>query len=138
MSLDFKDNFTGHYEGDPNANAELKFLAASSIIGDRVVDKDEKKMGDIKDIMLNVRTGMIEYYVIEFGGFLGIGEKYFAIPFKLLQVDPEHKRFRFLESKEMLAGAPGFDKHHWPETNEHKTEYTTLSYSYWDDPDPEE
>ncbi len=134
MSTDFQDNLTGHYEGDPYANTPLIHLTASSVIGDKVLDKDGKHMGSIKDIMLDIRVGKIEYYVIEFGGFLGIGEKYFAIPFNRLNVDPEHKLFRFNESKELLAKAPGFDKHHWPETNEHKTEYSTLSYSYWDNP----
>jgi sporulation protein YlmC with PRC-barrel domain len=134
MNTGFKDNETGHFEGDPNINAELKFLTATSIIGDKVLNYEDEHMGHIKDIMLNVRTGQIEYYVIEFGGFLGIGEKFFAIPFKFLQVDPEHKVFRFNEKKETLKNAPGFDKHHWPETNEHKVEYVELSYSYWDNP----
>lgn len=134
MSLDIKDNITGQFEGDPNINASLKFLTATSIIGDKVHNFEDEHMGHIKDIMLDVRTGKIEYYVIEFGGFLGIGEKFFAIPFALLQVDPDHKLFRFNEKRETLEKAPGFDKHHWPETNEHKKEYVSLSYSYWDNP----
>lgn len=135
MIDEFKDNVSGSFEGDPYANTPLKFLTAASIIGDKVLDKDGRHAGSIKDIMLDIRVGKIEYYVIEFGGFLGIGEKYFAIPFNKLQVDPDEQVFRFNESKEVLAKAPGFDKHHWPETNEHKTAYTTLSYSYWDSPE---
>ena len=135
MSREFRENMTGKFEGeDPYMNTPLKFLTASSIIGDKVTDMEGKHMGSIKDIMLDIRFGEIEYYVVEFGGFLGIGEKFFAIPFKLLEIDPEHKKFRFTEKKEVLAKAPGFDKHHWPETNEHKTEYTTLSWSFWDNP----
>ena len=134
MSLEFKDNITGQFEGDPNINIPLKYLTATSIIGDKVINNESEHMGHIKDIMLDIRTGKIEYYVIEFGGFLGIAEKFFAIPFKLLEIDPEQKVFRFNEKKEALQKAPGFDKHHWPETNEHKTEYSTLSYSFWDNP----
>ncbi len=130
----FEDNLTGKFEGDPYANSNLKFLTAKSIIGDKVRNNEEEHLGEIYDIMLDIRTGKIEYYVIEFGGFLGIAEKFFAIPFHLLTVDPEHKLFRFNEKRETLKNAPGFDKHHWPETNEHKTEYATLSYSYWDNP----
>jgi sporulation protein YlmC with PRC-barrel domain len=135
MSIEFKDNLTGKFEADPEINIPLKYLTASSIIGDRVVNIEGENMGTIKDIMLDIRSGKIEYYVIEFGGFLGIAEKFFAIPFYLLQVDPENKVFRFNEKKETLRHAPGFDKHHWPETNEHKTDYVTLSYSYWDNPE---
>ena len=90
----------------------------------------KEHLGKIKDIMLDIRQGKIEYYVIEFGGFLGIGEKFFAIPSRLLEIDTEEKVFRFNESKETLSKAPGFDKHHWPETNEHKTAYVTYSYSF--------
>jgi len=134
MSIQFKDNLTGDFEADPDINIPLKYLTATSIIGDKVINDEGEHLGSIKDIMLDIRSGKIEYYVIEFGGFLGIAEKFFAIPFQLLQVDPEHKVFRFNEKKETLRRAPGFDKHHWPETNEHKTEYTTLSYSFWDNP----
>jgi sporulation protein YlmC with PRC-barrel domain len=134
MSLEIKDNITGKFEGDPDINTPLKYLTASSIIGDKVSNNEGEHLGHIKDIMLDIRTGKIEYYVIEFGGFLGIAEKFFAIPPRLLEIDPDHKIFRFNEKKETLRKAPGFDKHHWPETNEHKTEYTTLSWSFWDNP----
>ena len=135
MTTEFKDNLTGQFEGDANINIPVRFLTAHSIIGDKVWDKEGKHMGHVKDIMLDVREHKIEYYVIEFGGFLGIGEKFFAIPVNRFEVDPEHKVFRFLGSKEELAKAPGFDKHHWPETNEHAIAYTRLSYSYWDNPE---
>jgi len=134
METNIKDNLTGKFEGEPDFNTPLKFLTATSVIGDKVRNNEDEHLGTIKDIMLDIRSGRIEYYVVEFGGFLGIGEKFFAIPFQLLQVDPENKVFRFNEKKELLSRAPGFDKHHWPETNEHKTEYTTLSYSFWDNP----
>ena len=134
----FQDNFTGKFEGDPDVNVNLKFLTASTIIGDKVLNNEDEDMGSIHDIMLDIRSGKIEYYVIEFGGFLGMGEKFFAIPFHLLTVDPEHKVFRFNEKRETLKKAPGFDKNHWPETNEHKQEYVNVSWGFWDNPDEEE
>ena len=136
MSIEIKDNLTGQFEGeDPYINTPLKHLTATSIVGDKVLNDAGEHMGSIKDIMMDIRIGRIEYYVVEFGGFLGIGEKFFAIPFNRLQIDPEKKVFRFSESKETLKKAPGFDKHHWPETNEHKTEYVTLSSNFWTEPE---
>ncbi|MEO5594104.1 MAG: PRC-barrel domain-containing protein, partial [Chitinophagaceae bacterium] len=79
------------------------------------------------DIMVDITTGNIAYFVIEFGGFLGIGIKYFAIPFRLLQADAEKKRFVFDQKKEILEKAPGFDINHWPETNIHLEEL----HGYW-------
>jgi|SRR5690348_8575242 sporulation protein YlmC with PRC-barrel domain len=120
-----KDNYSGKFEGKPYPNVPLRYLAASSIIGDKVHDEQGKPMGKIEDIMIDVVTGTIDYVVVEFGGFLTIGTKYFAIPFKLLRVDPDKRMFVFKGSKEKLVDAPGFDLAHWPDTNFHKEE------TYW-------
>lgn len=114
-----KDNLTGINSEGVAPNLPLKCLTASSIIGDKVNNKADEHLGQIKDIMLNVQTGAIEYYIVEFGGFLGVGEKFFAIPFNLLTVDADRQLFIFNQPKEMLEKAPGFDKDHWPETNLH-------------------
>ena len=119
------DNFTGVNQEGAHPNMPLKYLTASSIIGDKVHNEKDEDMGKITDIMIDLTTGTIKYVVIEFGGFLTIGEKYFAIPFDLLQVDPDRKMFIFNQPKEMLENAPGFDMGHWPETNFHAEE------TYW-------
>ena len=56
-------------------------------------------MGTIEDIMLDINSGKVEYVVIKFGGFLTINEKYFAIPWKLLKVDPAKKKGIYIKSK---------------------------------------
>ena len=122
-----QDNLTGINLGAPNSNVPLKYLTASSIIGDKVLNASGEHLGEIKDIMLDILTGKIDYYVIEFGGFLGIGVKHFAIPFALLQVDPVRKTFLFNQTREMLEKAPGIDMHHWPDTNIELEQ----SYTYW-------
>ena len=119
------DNLTGVNQDGPHPNVPLKYLAATSIIGDKVRNEKGENMGKIADIMIDITSGKIEYVVIEFGGFLTIGEKYFAIPFSLLRVDPVNKMFVFNQPKEMLEKAPGFDMNHWPETNFHGEE------TYW-------
>lgn len=122
------DNQTGKNHEGPHPNLPLKFLTATSIIGDKVFTGKEEHLGDIKDIMIDLSNGKIEYVIIEMGGFLGIGEKFFAIPFDLLTVNAKKQRFTLHQSKETLKHAPGFDKHHWPETNSH--EFDDAS-SYW-------
>jgi sporulation protein YlmC with PRC-barrel domain len=121
------DNLTGVNTDSDRANTPLQYLAASSIMQDKVLNDADEHMGSIKDIMLDITTGKIDYYVIEFGGFLRIGVKYFAIPFNLLKVDPANKVFRFNQKREMLENAPGIDIHHWPDTN---TEREAI-YKYW-------
>jgi sporulation protein YlmC with PRC-barrel domain len=125
MDILQKENLTGVNREGAHPNVPLKYLTATSIIGDKVHNAKGEHMGKIADIMLDITTGKIEYVVIEFGGFLTIGEKYFAIPFRLLRVDPANKAFIFDQPKEMLEKAPGFDMSHWPETNLHGEE------TYW-------
>lgn len=116
---DFQDNLTGENQEGLLPNLPLKCLTATSIIGDKVLNDQDEDLGSIKNIMINVNTGQIEYYVLEFGGFLGMGDKYFAIPFGLLRVDPDKQVYRLDQPREKLKSAPGFDKNHWPETNVH-------------------
>lgn len=113
------DNLSGINHEGPHPNSTLRFLTASSIIGDKVHNLTGEHLGSIKDIMIDLAGGKIEYVILEMGGFLGMGEKYFAIPFSLLKVDPKSQTFILNQSKETLEGAPGFDKDHWPETNSH-------------------
>jgi sporulation protein YlmC with PRC-barrel domain len=112
-----KDNMTGTNHTGKFPNKPVKFLTATTIIGDNVYNLEDESLGEIKDIMLDIRNGRIEYVVIEFGGFLGIGEKFFAVPFRALTIDTTRHAFVLDQSKEVLKKAPGFDKDHWPETN---------------------
>lgn len=122
MDILQNENLTGLNHEGKHPNMPLKYLAATSIIGDKVHNPQNEQLGKIADIMVDITTGKIEYVVIEFGGFLTIGEKYFAIPFSLLQVDPANKAFLLDQPKEKLEKAPGFDMNHWPETNFHAEE----------------
>ena len=123
-----KDNATGENHEGKRANTPLRLLTATSIMGDKVFNRSNEKLGDIKDIMIDITDGKIEYLIIEFGGFLGVGEKFFAVPFKLLEVDTEKEAFILNQKREVLAKAPGFDKDHWPETNSHAIQQ---SNAYW-------
>lgn len=128
METLLNDNLTGENHQSKNANTPLRYLTASSIIGDKVCNRQDEKLGDIKDIMIDLSDGKIEYLVIEFGGFLGIGEKYFAVPFRLFEVDADKEMFIIDLKRDDLERAPGFDKDHWPETNSHELRE---SYTYW-------
>ena len=113
---------------DSLANTPVKYLTAATIIGVKVCNHLGEQLGKIKDIMLDINEGKVEYIVIEFGGFLGIGEKYFAVPLKALQIDAEHQRFFLNRTRDVLQNAPGFDNDHWPETNSHTMKATS---EYW-------
>jgi sporulation protein YlmC with PRC-barrel domain len=122
-----KDNLSGENKGPLLPNQRGRYLTTSSLEGDKVVNPGGEHLGEIKDIMLDLESGRIDYFVIEFGGFLGLGVKYFAIPFRLLKLDAPNKQFVFELAREILEKAPGFDMDHWPDTNLHFDEV----HSYW-------
>jgi hypothetical protein len=78
---------------------------------------DRKKLGDIKDLVIDPEEGGVEYAVLEFGGFAGIGDKYFAVPWDALQLDQSNKKLLLDVHKRELKDAPGFDKNNWPDLN---------------------
>jgi sporulation protein YlmC with PRC-barrel domain len=91
-----------------------EIMAASTLNGDKVYNMDGEDLGEIEDIMLDVRSGRIAYAVLAFGGVMGIGEKFFAIPWSALTLDADRECLVLDIEKERLKGAPGFDKSHWP------------------------
>ena len=91
-------------------------LSGSSLIGDKVYNMAGEKLGELKDIVIDVDQGRVSYGVLSFGGLLGMGDKLFAIPFQALQLDKPNKRLLLNVPKEKLENAPGFDKDNWPST----------------------
>jgi len=90
-------------------------MGADTLIGDDVYNHSDEELGDIKEIMLDMRTGQIAYAVLSFGGILGMGDKLFAVPWERLTLDPVNKRFLLNVEKGQLKDAPGFDKNNWPD-----------------------
>lgn len=92
-----------------------RLMTASTLTGDKVVNRNDETLGTIDEIMLDVIRGRIAYAVMASGGFMGIAEKLFAIPWSALTLDTERKCFILDASKETFENAPGFDKDHWPD-----------------------
>ncbi|MDP2679349.1 MAG: PRC-barrel domain-containing protein [Rhodoferax sp.] len=105
------------------------FMSASTLIGNDVYNLQDEDLGDVKELMLDMRTGKVTYAVLSFGGFLGMGEKLFAVPWPALTLDTENKRFTLNVSKERLESAPGFDSDNWP--NMANPEWASGIHSYY-------
>ncbi len=91
-----------------------EIMGADTLLGNDVYNRDGEDLGDIKEFMIDMASGKVEYAVLSFGGILGLGDKLFAVPWKALTLDTENKRFTLDANKESLDDAPGFDKDHWP------------------------
>ncbi|MDP8958622.1 MAG: PRC-barrel domain-containing protein [Actinomycetota bacterium] len=92
-------------------------LSASTLIGDPVRNVEGERLGEIRELMIDLDYGQVAYAVLSFGGFLGMGDKLFAIPWQALSVLPEEHAFLLDIDKQTLKEAPGFDKNNWPETD---------------------
>ncbi len=111
-------------------------LKASELLGMKVEGTDGKKLGDIKDLVVDPMDGDIDYAVLDYGGFLGVGDKYFAVPWEALQFSPDGKKVVLDVTKKDLKQAPGFDKKHWPDLS--TREQAIVIYEFYGVPMPDE
>jgi sporulation protein YlmC with PRC-barrel domain len=113
-----------------------KVLAADTLTGDKVVNPQKENLGKIEHLMIDLANGRIAYAVLSFGGFLGMGDKLFAIPWSALTVDTVEKQFILNVDKEVLKRAPGFDKDNWPNMADRSWGTKVFTYygakPYWD------
>jgi len=85
--------------------------------------------------VIDAESGAIAYAVVSFGGFMGMGNKLFAIPWKGLSFSPTEMKLVLNVDKEKLKNAPGFDKESWPDFADRQWGESIHSYygydTYW-------
>ena len=96
-------------------------LRLSGIIGEDIENASGDDIAEIKDLVLDSRTGKVRYVVVQYGGFLGVGDKMFAVPFEAFQIrqeepdDPGDYDITLNVTEKELEGARGFDEDRWPD-----------------------
>lgn len=93
-------------------------LSSTSITGTNVTNVKGENLGEIKDLMIDTQNGTVNYAVLSYGGFLGLGDKLFAVPFEAFSVNETTETFVLNVSQDVLKSAPGFDKDNWPKTSD--------------------
>lgn len=117
MSYADRDKY-GMYKHARGAGPGPALMGAHTLIGDKVVNVAEEDLGDIKEIMLDMQTGQVAYAVLAFGGWFGMGEKLFAVPWQALHIDTDNERLVLNVEQERLRNAPGFNKEEWPDMDD--------------------
>jgi sporulation protein YlmC with PRC-barrel domain len=87
--------------------------AASTLMGHRVLTAAGEELGNIEEIMLDLRSGRIAYAVLSFSGFPGIANKRFPVPWNALRIDPTELILDM--DRKTFEGAPDFDKGNLPD-----------------------
>ena len=92
-----------------------RVLSAGSLLGSRVRNAAGEELGKVEQLMIDTPTGQVAYAVISFGGFLGIGDKLFAVPWRALAHDERKHEFFLNLDRRQLEQAPGFNPDRWPD-----------------------
>jgi sporulation protein YlmC with PRC-barrel domain len=94
-------------------------VRASKLIGMNIQNERGESVGEVNDIVLDANTGKVRYMAVTYGGFLGLGNKMFAVPYEAFACrrdadDPDETLLVLNVTKQQLEGATGFDEDSWP------------------------
>ena len=89
----------------------VSLISSDKVEGTAVYRSDGTKIGRIERVMIEKVSGEVAYAVMSFGGFMGIGEDYYPLPWSALTYNPELDGYEVNVSEEQLKGAPRFTQH---------------------------
>ena len=117
-------------------NQSTRFIPTSRLKRYDVVNKKGEDMGQVQTFVVDMVVSRIAFVVVSFEGFLGISDKWFAMPLEMLNWSSEKKKFILDMSKETLEKAPGMDKNNWPDNINFDMVAKTYNHfgvaPYWD------
>jgi hypothetical protein len=85
-------------------------IGSDKVEGTAVYGADSKKIGKIERIMLDKISGKVAYAITTFGGFMGIGEDYYPLPWSALKYDTSLEGYKVNITDQQLRGAPKYSK----------------------------
>jgi hypothetical protein len=105
-----------------------RLIGSDKVQGTAVYDRDGARIGTIHNFMVDKRSGKAEYAVMSFGGFLGMGQTYYPLPWQMLDYDTDLGGFRVEMDEEDLDHAPSFRAGGEPEFDD---QYGRQVHSYY-------
>jgi sporulation protein YlmC with PRC-barrel domain len=85
-----------------------KLIAVSKVNGTTVYNTAGENLGSVLDVMISKSTGRIEYAIMNFSGFLGIGDSYHPLPWEALSYDEARGGYVVNIDRSRLEGAPAY------------------------------
>jgi hypothetical protein len=86
-------------------------IGSDKVEGTNVYRSNGDKVGQIERVMIDKNSGKVAYAVMSFGGFMGIGEDYYPLPWSLLTYNTQLEGYEVNVSEQQLTGAPKYSKH---------------------------
>ncbi|KEQ53419.1 PRC-barrel domain-containing protein [Sphingobium chlorophenolicum] len=85
-----------------------RLIASNKVEGTAVYNHQNEKLGSIYNFMVDKQNGQVEYAVLQFGGFLGMGNDYYPLPWSILSYDPSQGGYVIDLDKDVLEQAPRY------------------------------
>ncbi|MBD0270637.1 MAG: PRC-barrel domain-containing protein [Acetobacteraceae bacterium] len=115
-------------------NETERLISSDKVEGTAVYNRAGEAIGSIYTLMIDKRSGQVEYAVMSFGGFLGIGERYHPLPWKALDYDPRVGGYVAEATREQLERAPSYasDEAPWDQPGYGRSiyDYYGMTYPY--------
>jgi sporulation protein YlmC with PRC-barrel domain len=89
-------------------NETTNLIASDKVEGTAVYNREGERLGSIYNLMVDKRTGEVEYAVLSFGSFLGMGGDYYPLPWDMLTYDERQGGYVVDLDKESLESAPRY------------------------------
>jgi sporulation protein YlmC with PRC-barrel domain len=93
---------------DDTTDTTGRLIAASQVSGTAVYNLKGERLGKIEDLIIDKISGRIVYAVLSFGGFLGIGDRHYPLPWPQLRYDVTFGGYAVNLDKRILEGAPSY------------------------------
>lgn len=105
-----------------------RLIASNKVEGTAVYGADGERLGSVYNFMVGKRSGKVEYAVMSYGGFLGMGQRYYPLPWDVLDYDTREGGYRVNLRERDLRDAPSFDRDSEPKFNR---DYDRRVHSYY-------
>src|SRR2546421_8179589 len=107
-----QESFMASTQGKTLHKRETESLIGSDKVeATPVYRSNGDRVGQIERIMIDKVSGKVAYAVMSFGGFMGIGEDYYPLPWSLLTYNPKLEGYEVNVSEQQLKGAPKYSRH---------------------------
>jgi hypothetical protein len=88
----------------------VSLIGSDKVDGTAVYGADDRKIGSVQRVMIDKISGKVAYAVVSFGGFLGMGEDYYPVPWPNLKYDTRLGGYRVGITEDQLKGAPKYNR----------------------------
>lgn len=111
---------------------DRNLVSSEDVEGTYVYDPNGNHIGSVDHLMIDKLSGNVAYAVIGFGGFAGLGESHYPVPWSKLKYDTSLGGFRTDITEQQLRDAPEFSDDSWTDRDwETRTHQHYAAPEYW-------